>query len=45
MDRVVNGADSIFEVKLLVPLTQDATSVVENEAAQITHKPSGLEKK
>ena len=45
--RGTNGPDSIFEVDLLIPLSHDATSAAENEAAPaapITHKPSGLEK-
>ena len=39
LGRVINGADSILEVKLLIPLSNDA----ENEAAPINHKPLGLE--
>ena len=42
--RVINGADSIFEDNLLIPLSHDATSATENEAAPITHKLLGLEK-
>ena len=38
MVRVINGADSIFEVDFLIPLSHDATSAAENEAAQITRK-------
>ena len=45
MFRVLNGADSIFEVKLLTPLSHDATSAAANEAAPITHKQLGLEQK
>ena len=41
--RVINGADSIFELDLLIPLSHDATSAAENEAARITHKLLGLE--
>ena len=41
--KVINGADSIFEVNLLTPLSHDATSAADNEAASITHKLSGLE--
>ena len=41
--RGTNGPDSIFEVELLIPLSHDVTSAAENEAAPITHKPSGLE--
>ena len=37
--RVINCADSIFEVELLIPLSHDATLAAENEAAPITHKP------
>ena len=44
MHRVLNGADSIFEVELLIPLSHDATWAAENEAVQIAHKPLGLEK-
>ena len=44
MFRVLNGADSIFEVKLLTPLSHDATLAAANEAAPITHKQLGLEK-
>ena len=40
----MNGADSIFEVELLIPLSHDATSAAENEAATVAHKPLGLEK-
>ena len=40
----MNGADSIFEVELLIPLSHDATSAAESEAAPITHIPLGLEK-
>ena len=43
LDRVVNGADSIFEVELLILLSHDATSTAENEAAPITYEPQGLE--
>ena len=42
--RVIDGADSIFEVVMLIPLSYDATSAAENEAAPITHKPLGLER-
>ena len=42
--RVIHGADSIFEDNLLIPLSHDATSAAENEAAPITHKLLGLEK-
>ena len=42
--RIINDADSTFDVKLLIPLSHDATSSAENEAAPITHKPLGLEK-
>ena len=38
MVRVINGADSIFEVDLLIPLSHGATSAADNEAAQISHK-------
>ena len=41
--RVINGADSIFELDLLIPLSHDATSAAENEAARISHKLLGLE--
>ena len=41
---VINGAGSIFEVELLIPLSHDATSAAENEAAPIAHIPLGLEK-
>ena len=41
--RVVNGADSIFEVELLIPLTHDAMSAAENEAATKIHKQTGIE--
>mgnify|MGYP001796231059 FL=1 len=41
--RVVNGANSIFQVDLLIPLSHDATSAAENEAARMTHKLLGLE--
>ena len=40
--RVINGADSIFEIDLLVPLSHDATSAAEIEAASMTHKLLGL---
>ena len=40
--RVINGADSTFEVELLIPLSHDATSAAENEAAPFTHKQLGL---
>ena len=40
--RVINGADSIFEVEL--PLSHDTTSAAENEATTVAHKPLGLEK-
>ena len=43
--RVINGADSIFEIDLLVPLSHDATSAAENEAASMTHKLLGSEMK
>ena len=43
--RVINGADSTFEVESLIPLSHEATSAAENEAAPITHKPLGLEEK
>ena len=42
--RVISGADSIFEFKLLIPLSHDATSAAVNEAAPITHKSLGLDK-
>ena len=42
--RVINGADSIFEVNLLILLSDDATMAAENEAEPITHKVLGLEK-
>ena len=35
--RIINGADSTFEVKSLILLSHDATSAAENEAAAITH--------
>ena len=35
---VINGADSIFEVNLLIQLSHDATPAAENEAAQTAHK-------
>ena len=41
--RVINGADFINEGDLLIPLSHDATSAAENEAAPITHKLLGLE--
>ena len=41
---VKNGADSTFEVGLLIPLSHDATSAGENEAVPITHNLLGLEK-
>ena len=44
MVRVLNGADFIFELKLLTPLSHDATSAAKNEAEPITHKQLGLEK-
>ena len=37
MVKVINGAGSIFEVKLLIILSHDATLAAENEAAPITH--------
>ena len=40
----MNGADSIFEVELLIPLSHDATSAAENEAAPITCKSLSLDK-
>ena len=42
--RVINGANSIFEVELSIQLSHDVSSAAENEAALITHKPLGLEK-
>ena len=42
--RVINGADSIFEVDLLISLPDDAKLAAENEAEPITHKLLGLEK-
>ena len=41
---VINGADSIFEVELLIPLSHGATSEAENEAAPITRTSLGLDK-
>ena len=41
--KVINGADSIFEVSLLILLSHDVTAAVEDEAASITHKLLGLE--
>ena len=41
--RVINGADSIFEVDMLIPLSHDVTSSADNEAAPITHKRLGIE--
>ena len=41
--RVINGADSIFEVDLLILLSNDAMSAEENKAAPITHKLQCLE--
>ena len=35
----ISGADSIFEVDLLIPLLHDVMLSAENEAAPITHKP------
>ena len=35
----ISGADSIYEVELLILLLHDAMSAAENEAAPITHKP------
>ena len=42
--RVIRGADSKFEVDSLIPLSHDAMSTKENEAAPITHKLLGLER-
>ena len=42
--RVVDRADPIFEVNLLIQLSHDVLSAAENEAAQIMHKLQ-LEKK
>ena len=42
--RVINGADSIFEVELLIRLSHDATSADENEAAPIICESLGLDK-
>ena len=42
--RVTNGADSIFEVSLLIPLSHGATSAAENDEGPITHKLLGWEK-
>ena len=39
--RVTNGADSIFEVSLLIPLSHDATLAAENDAVPITPKLLG----
>ena len=39
LDRVINGADSISGVKLLIPLSHDGTSAAKNEAAPIAQKP------
>ena len=36
--RVTNGADSIFEVDLLILLSHDAMSAEEYKAAPINHK-------
>ena len=41
--RAIDGADSVFEVGLLIPLSHDMMSTAENEAAHITHKLLGLE--
>ena len=41
---VITGADSIFDVDLLVLLSHDATSAAENEAAPISYELLGLEK-
>ena len=44
LGRVINGANSISEVKLLIPLSHDGMSAAENEAAPIAQKPLSLEK-
>ena len=36
--RVINGANPISEVDLLIPLSHDAMSAAEDEAARIIHK-------
>ena len=41
--RVINGAGSIFEADILIPLSHSATPAAENEAEPITQKPLGLE--
>ena len=39
--RIINYAYSLFEVNLLIPLSDDAPSAAENEGAKITHKLFG----
>ena len=41
--RVIKGADSVFKVDLLIPLSHDATSAADNETVPVTHKLIGLE--
>ena len=43
-DLIINGADSISEVDLLIQLSQDATSAAENKAVSITRKLLGVER-
>ena len=38
---VINAAGTIFEDYSLIPLSHNATSAAENEAAPITRKPLG----
>ena len=40
---VINVADSIFDVDLLIPLLNDMTSAAEKETVPITHRLLGLE--
>ena len=42
--RVLNRADSMFEVNLFISLSHDATPAAENEAMQITRQVIALEK-
>ena len=41
--KVINVADSIFDVDLLIPLLNDITSAAEKETVPITHRLLGLE--
>ena len=40
---VINVADSIFDVDLLIPLLNDRTSAAEKETVPITRRLLGLE--